>query len=125
MGNNDQSILLYAMKLGSKVIIKFLIDYYACIDFTKKHEIFYLISNSKWKHTELFEYFAKYNTKNFNSESLKTIISCNRLDLLKILVENHLDVNIKDEKGFTLLAFALKIHKHQIIDYLIKCGADT
>jgi len=125
MGDNDQSLLLYAMKLGSKVIIKFLIDYNACIDFTKKHEILYLIRTSKWRHTELFEYFAKYNTKNFNCESLQIIISRNRLDLLKILVENKLDVNIKDDKGWTPLAFALKIRRQQIIDFLISCGADT
>jgi len=125
MDDEDHSILFYTMKLGFEEIAKFLIDNSASIDFTKNSEISYLISSSKRNHTELFEYFAKYNTKYFNYESIKQIISCNRLDLLKILVENHININMKDDKGMTPLTYAIKNSKQYFVDYLVLCGADS
>jgi len=46
------------------------------------------------------------------------------LELLKILVNHHLNVNIKDEKGNTPLVYAIKALDEQIVDYLIECGAN-
>jgi len=47
-----------------------------------------------------------------------------RLDLLKILISNHLDVNRKDDCGKTLLIYAIHNENLRIVKYLLECKAD-
>ncbi|OUM65800.1 hypothetical protein PIROE2DRAFT_26859, partial [Piromyces sp. E2] len=59
-----------------------------------------------------------------NPKTVIMIIYNRSLDLLKILVAKHLNINIMDENGNTPLVYAIKALDEQIVDYLIECGAD-
>lgn len=48
-----------------------------------------------------------------------------RLDVIKILIENSVDINTKDADGFTPLMYAAIKNQFNIIKYLIEMGADA
>jgi len=74
--------------------------------------------------TEMFEYLTRSNVNIFPSHIIKDIIHDERFYLLKILISNHVNINMKDSKGNTPLVYAIKKRSQQMVDYLIDCGAD-
>jgi len=85
-------------------------------------EDYELISKFEEKSTQLmvFQCLAIHQIDFFTNEILKDIIRGNRVDIVKILVEQH-HMNIfyqKDENEQTLLDYAIKFHQRCIINYL-------
>jgi ankyrin repeat protein len=76
------------------------------------------------KNTTIFKYFVKNNIDCFSIDAVKKIIDRdNKLNLLQILVENDLNINMKDEKGNTLLDYAVQYQSQDIKIYLLDHGA--
>ncbi|KAG4090721.1 ankyrin [Neocallimastix lanati (nom. inval.)] len=93
-GQWEYSILVYAVEEESLTLAKLLIDH------------------------------VKQNIKNFTGKMIKNIIFKNKLDLLKILVDHHFDINFRDDEGNTPLGYAIKHCNKVMVDYLIDHGAD-
>jgi len=55
---------------------------------------------------------------------INSIVTQNKLDLLKYLVEHGLDVNRRDKKGNTILIYAIKTLRESITNYLLDCHID-
>ena len=55
---------------------------------------------------------------------IEKIINKNQFGLLKLLIPDFLDVNIKDDYGQTLLIYALRNQNENIIHFLVDSGAD-
>eukprot|EP00833_Pecoramyces_ruminatium_P018011 jgi/Orpsp1_1/1192043/evm.model.d7180000090145.2 len=115
-----QTLLGYSISLKNEQIINFLIQHNA--DFSG-------ISNK----IEILDLITKNNNLNlinfivFNSgiyEILKEIIDKDRIDILKIIIDNNLDINIRDKNDNTILMYAIEKRKINIIKYLIDNGAD-
>ncbi|OUM65089.1 hypothetical protein PIROE2DRAFT_7979 [Piromyces sp. E2] len=58
-----------------------------------------------------------------NFTILKNIIYKNNFDLLKLFVPEYFDVNSRDEEGYSLLQYAIRIRNSSIIVFLLKLGA--
>jgi len=122
--NRNLSIVMYAIELNRVDIVKYLVKCGANINFKNDNDINVLISTSKVGKTKIFEYLVKNNVNDFTSEIIHKIIVDNRLDLLNILIENDLNINIRDEKGNTPLVYAIQCRNIDITEYLISHGAD-
>jgi len=126
----NKSILMYAIELGEADIVKHLVKSGADIHFRNSKGISILKKVSDIGNKEIFEFLIKYNVSNcitgeiFESEIIYDVIMKNRLDLLKILVNNNLDINIQDEQGDTALTYAIRNKTIDILKYLIANGAD-
>jgi len=120
----SESILMYAIKQDEVTIAKYLIEEQASLNFKNKYEVSDLIETmGRNRKIEIFEYLAKWDNNIFSNSVVREIIQKRRLDLLKILVMNCLDVNQKDSQGKTPLVYAIEARECQIVDYLFKCGA--
>jgi ankyrin repeat protein len=124
IANRNITILMYAIELNRMDIVKYLVKCGANINFKNENDINVLISSSKKGKTKIFEYLVKNNVNDFTSEVIKKVIVDNRLDLLDILIENNMNINLKDEKGNTPLVYAIQHRNLDIIEYLIHHGAD-
>eukprot|EP00833_Pecoramyces_ruminatium_P006505 jgi/Orpsp1_1/1180537/evm.model.c7180000073809.1 len=122
--NRNLSVVMYAIELNRVDIVKYLVKCGANINFKNENDINVLINTSKIGKTKIFEYLVKNNVNDFTSEIIQKIILDKRLDLLNILIENDLNINIKDDKGNTPLVYAIKCRNMEIIEYLINNGAD-
>ncbi|OUM63992.1 hypothetical protein PIROE2DRAFT_43024 [Piromyces sp. E2] len=128
---NNKSILMYAIELEEVEIVKHLIKSGADINFKNDKGISILKRVSDIGNKEIFEYLIKYNVNNCitgeicENDIIYTVINKNRLDLVKILVTNNLDVNIQDNDGDTALTYAVRNRTIDILKYLIANGADT
>jgi len=126
----NQSLLMYALELEDIDIVKHLVKSGADINFVNGKGVSILRKASEIGNKDIFEFLIKYNSNNcitgdvYENEIVYTVISKNRLDLLKILVNNNLDINIPDEDGDTAITYAVKNRTIDILKYLISCGAD-
>ncbi|ORY37857.1 ankyrin [Neocallimastix californiae] len=130
---NNKKILHYAIQNSNNRIVNYLFDYRLTIDINgnfgkillnqqkmknSNPEIDQLIENLM-KNTK-FIYMINRNIKLirslFNSIQKKTI-------LLKLLIQNGLDVNAFDEDNHSLLYYAIETDYQEIIPYLFKYGA--
>jgi len=75
----------------------------------------------------MLSWLVKYNSKNIDATKfyidegiLQQIIFNDQLDLLKIFVENKLNLNYKDKKGNTILNYAMDVGNDEIIGYLLE-----
>jgi len=120
----SESTLMFAIKQGEEDITKYLIECRASLNFKNKYEISdFLETVGRNRKIEIFEYLAQWDRNIFSSNIIKEIIVKKRLDLLKILVSHHLDIDLKDDHGNTPLIYAIEAKDCQIVDYLFKCGA--
>ncbi|KAL6605111.1 ankyrin [Neocallimastix sp. 'constans'] len=66
---------------------------------------------------------ASIQTINNHIRLIQSLIKNNNLDLLKYLVQLHLDVNAKDDQGMVPLIYALQFENEAIVQYLLENGA--
>jgi len=123
--SSDQTILMYAIDVGNIDIIQLLVEYGADINFKNSKGCSVLEMIFEKEKLKIFEYFVKYDINNFTSEVINNLISKERLDLLKILIENNFNINLKDENDDTPLVYAFKNRQPEIVKYLIENGADV
>ena len=122
---NEIAVLMYAIRIGDLNIFKYLSQYAVDINFEDRYDSNSLIKSiDQSQKTEIFEYLVKQNIKNFTGKMIKNIIFKNKLDLLKILVDHHFDINFRDDEGNTPLGYAIKHCNKVMVDYLIDHGAD-
>ncbi|OUM57647.1 hypothetical protein PIROE2DRAFT_48551 [Piromyces sp. E2] len=123
--NKGKTVLMYAIELGEVKITKYLIEHHASVSFRDKYDYYDMIEAiDENRKTEMFDYLIRSNINFFPSHIIRDIIHDERLYLLKILISNHVDVNMKDSKGNTPLVYAIKNRSQQMVDCLLKCGAD-
>ncbi|KAL6631669.1 ankyrin repeat-containing domain protein [Neocallimastix sp. 'constans'] len=99
MDKNGYSPLIYAIKAQNKSIIDYLLECDTNINGIKDISI------------------------DFNL--IKKILKLNNPQLLTILYNNKFDVNQKDERGETVLNFAIEFSNERFVKYLIDNGADV
>jgi ankyrin repeat protein len=123
-----ETVLLRSIEIGELNVFEYLLEKNAAISFDNEYENYYLIQTiDKSGKTDIFEYLVKHDLNCFSSNIIKSIISLNQLDLLKILLSqsfNH-NINRKDKNGDTPLAFAIQYSNEYLMDYLIHWGADV
>eukprot|EP00833_Pecoramyces_ruminatium_P013964 jgi/Orpsp1_1/1187996/evm.model.d7180000061757.1 len=125
--NSNQSLLMLAIELGEFEITKYLIECNANVNFRNSN------NDTPWKmalkrhNKKIIKYLAKYYIKNLTGDDVSFLISNStneKLELLKILVENGLDIDLKTSNGDTLLAIAIMNRQNHIINYLVDSGAN-
>ncbi|ORX80684.1 ankyrin [Anaeromyces robustus] len=73
---------------------------------------------------EIFEYIVQHRGDLFTCNIIGEIISLNRFDLIKILIENQININIRDDQGNIPLSYGIKFNERLIVNYLIEHGAN-
>jgi len=75
----------------------------------------------------MLRWLVRYNSKNIEATKfyidegiIQQIIFTDQLDLLKIFVENKLNLNYKDKNGNTVLNYAINNDNDEIIGYLLE-----
>jgi len=127
-GKNEskiQTLFMFSVSQGEVAISKYLIDCGVEIHFNQIqpfYEFMKAINNNGKK--EIFEYIAHKRINEFTSVLISEIISWHLLDLIKILIENHLEVNLRDEQGNIPLTYAVIYNERIIVNYLIEHGAN-
>jgi len=124
-----QSIFMIAFKENALPIIKLLVEYSANINNpmdknNKKVSIIrYAIENED---ISIIECLIKYDKRNsLTDEDIEIIINNDRLDIIQKLIPQYIDINRKDEYGFSLLCRTVFSDNIRIAKYLIENGIDT
>ncbi|KAG4083802.1 ankyrin [Neocallimastix lanati (nom. inval.)] len=60
-----------------------------------------------------------------NDDLLKTIVISENTEILKIFIENDIDLNSKDKSGLSVLDYAIKYRKLNIIKYLMSIDVNN
>jgi len=126
IGRGKSSLLWLALKQGDRDIVNYLISQHIDLDF--KDDINYSDLIEIYETNKIFNEFnqlLQYNIRHISSFLIQQIINNNRLDLLKVLLDHHLNIEQKDSKGNTILVNAIKAGKIPIVNYLIEQGADV
>ncbi|ORX46187.1 ankyrin [Piromyces finnis] len=71
---------------------------------------------------QIMEYLALYHSQCITFEVVKDMVYKGRLDILKMLISNYIDINAVDGYGNNLLIYAFETGNDIIIKYLIKQG---
>ncbi|KAL6636327.1 ankyrin [Neocallimastix sp. 'constans'] len=134
--NNEQTPLMYSLQENFLPLSKILIENGANVNITEKNQykidffdhrfcqsLFDIMENGSM---QSFKCFAHYNIDFFSCDMVNIIMNkWKRIDMLKVLIENHLNVNRKDNLGNTLLANAIITDNMYMVKYLIHHGADV
>jgi len=120
-----KSLLFYAFKGNFLSIIKVLINKGISIDRSiNENQIeSILISAIDNDDSSIIDFIAKYKIKIYTNDIIKSIISKNKIDLLKVLISNNLDINMKDKDEKTCLIYAIENDNEPIIQYLLDNNA--
>jgi len=121
------SLLWYAVLCGNITILKLLIENGADLNIGDDITFKDLLSISKMEeifHSEELKSILQYNIWRVNGYLIQQIIKNRKLKLLELLLESRLDVNKKDNKGNSPLAIAITESCPDIVNALIKYGAD-
>ncbi|ORX44721.1 ankyrin [Piromyces finnis] len=128
--NKNKSVLTFAIELSELEIVKHLVNCGADVNFKNESGVSILgeaIDNLKW---EIFKFLVNFNANNcmsgdiYEKDIVEKVIANNKLDILKFLVINNLNINMKDKEGNTPLAYAIKAQNSDIVKYLIENGAN-
>ncbi|ORX77406.1 ankyrin [Anaeromyces robustus] len=122
-----ETVLLRSIEIGELNIFEYLLEKNAAISFDNEYENYHLIQTiNKSGKTDIFKYLVKHDLNSFSSNIIKSIISLNQLDLLKILISQNFtnNINRKDKNGDTPLAHTIHYNNEYLMDYLIRWGAD-
>jgi len=122
--SKNLTILMYAIELKELNIIQRLIEYGIDINYKNTDGYTAFEKASEKDKIEIFEYLVKYDINNFTSEMINSMISKERLDLIKILLDHNFDINLKDDNDDTPLVYAIRNRKVDIAVYLIMNGAN-
>jgi len=118
----------YAMEHSDLPIVQYLLQCDINYDFNSERSIenlFDILYNHKC--IGIFEYLMqhKIHIENITGDILKTIIIRKDMDYLKILVDHyHINVDKKDQYGYTPLTNAIQCRYKEMIEYLLDHGAD-
>ncbi|KAL6611717.1 ankyrin [Neocallimastix sp. 'constans'] len=117
--NSGNNVLDYAIKQNSLEIIKLLVNNGASLENSlqknKKFLFKYAIDNAS---IDIIQYFMNSNITIFTNDIIKEMIYKNRLNLLKLLIPNRIDINKKDEDGHNILFYAYEYQNEEIIEFL-------
>ena len=130
---NNKKILHYAIQNSNNRIVNYLFDYRLTIDINGNFGKILLnqqkMKNSNPEIDQLIENLMK-NTKfismiNRNIKLIRSLFNSiqRELILLKLLIQNGLDVNAIDEDNHSLLYYAIETDYQEIIPCLFKYGA--
>lgn len=123
--SKNQSLFMLAVTFGEVDIVKYLIDSNIDIHFDEMNAFYeFMEAINKNGKKEIFEYIAQKRMDSFTSTIVNEIVAWDRVDLIKILVQHHLDVNIRDEQGNIPLSYAIKFNERLMVNYLIEQGAN-
>ena len=90
--------------------------------------IAYLCRGDKGEHPEKIERLLKY-VKNINAQTPKGISALHcaskagYLKVVKLLIENGIEINIRDKRGETPLHYSRKYKRIEVENYLVNNGA--
>jgi len=123
--SKSQSLFMLAVTQGEVNVVKYLIDCGIDLHFSQM-TVFYEFMEAINKNgkKEIFEYIAEKRMDCFTSAMVNEIVAWNRIDLMKILIKHHLDVNIRDEKGNIPLSYAIRFNERLMVHYLIEQGSN-
>ncbi len=82
------------------------------------------ITGNVQKFKEALENQENVNTKDENGQSVLSIVSKLRPDLVKILIRNGVDVNLADDNLITPLHWAVEYDNDEIVELLLQNGAN-
>lgn len=86
----------------------------------------YCIAGDIVNATELISKLRDLNTEDFNGNTAMHMAArSNRLNIIKLLVENGADVNLSASAGVTAIITAANRNYLNIVEYLVENGADT
>ncbi|OUM65866.1 hypothetical protein PIROE2DRAFT_7024, partial [Piromyces sp. E2] len=123
--NHGYTVLDYAIKNNSLKMIKILINHgdllEQSINKNKKDMFKFAISHCD---IDIIEYFIISDIALFTNDIIKEIIYQNRLDLLKLLIPNYININRKDDNNHTFLFYAYECKNTEIINYLNEHGGN-
>ncbi|ORX81126.1 ankyrin, partial [Anaeromyces robustus] len=108
-------------------LLKILVSQNINIELKDKHDYTPLINAIVCRNFSIINYLleigADIQPVNLHIKVIEKIIINNDFNILKNLVEHHLDINAKDEEGNTPLIYAIKNRNIEIVEYLLKMGA--
>ncbi len=128
---NNCTILDYAFNNNRIEIIKEILKYDNINDINKKKYIdILLIYFSKYNDilsfrwlNENFKINANIEDKKSRYTPLQIAVKNNNIEMVKLLLENHADVNLKDINGCTPLHWAVECNNIEIVKLFIENGA--
>eukprot|EP00833_Pecoramyces_ruminatium_P008834 jgi/Orpsp1_1/1182866/evm.model.c7180000082986.1 len=121
---DNKTVLTYAIETKKKIIIKLIVENSGNVNYKYTDNNITALERALRDKCKLDPYIIEYIIKKMEVEAIsnnviKYIIKNENLKALKNLVENQLDINFKDSKGNTLLAYAIQKKKKEILEYLI------
>jgi len=117
--NYDLTIFPKAIKVGPLSIIEYLLEHGLHHETNQELEYYELINEQEQhRKIEIIKLLAKYKMDFFSFNVMREIIRDHQVNMIKILINNHFDINIKDENDQTLIVYAQLFHQKKIMNYL-------
>jgi len=117
--NHENIVFTKAIKTKNVDIINYFIKQHIFIPLNRVTEYYELISKLPVEiMKETFKCLVQNNPEFFIFDVLREIIRENQIDIIKILIKNDFDFNIKDDKEMTPLAYAILFNQKKIIRYI-------
>jgi ankyrin repeat protein len=126
----DISLLSYALQVHEPEIANYLIKYGADWNYkNSKNETLYDIAYEQVDkdNLEVMKILADHDIDGFKEKIIWDTIKYedeNHITFFKFLIENKININIRDKDGNTPLGFAIISNNEELVDYLLKNNAD-
>ncbi|OUM59098.1 hypothetical protein PIROE2DRAFT_63981 [Piromyces sp. E2] len=119
--SNGNTLLVYAIQLKNETFINYLMEC-GSNDEQGNSILYYSI---KYGNETVFKHLidSGADTQNIEIEIMNGLKNYHNLNILKILIANHFDINREDESGKTLLSYAIQKEDETKVKDLINCGA--
>ncbi|ORX50421.1 ankyrin, partial [Piromyces finnis] len=119
--NHDNIIFTKVFKTKDLTIIKYFIEQNISIPFNRITECYEIINKFPIdKKIPIFKCLVQNNSDFFSINVLIEIIRENQIEIIKLLIENNFNFNIKDENEKTPLDYAILFNQQTIVRYLKK-----
>jgi len=131
--NNDTKetqklcMLLYAIDQYKLPIVKFLMEHGVSFDFKNKDNLKELLKSLMAGYRP--EYLSYFLDSHFlDVQDIQLDYICNifyggKMELLKILIDHHIDIELSNETGETMLVKAVESEQYDMVKYLLDLGA--